>query len=249
MTQATPTPARELRRKALAELETTWPTLLALTLVISLISFFAGLFSGIPLFSLVVSLLLSIPTMGILKGKLAHLRGTPLQFDCFSGMFPHWTKVICYELWVMLFTFLWMLPGLLPAFIGGVMGGVGLRDGSGDVSVAGVLIALVGLVLMLVLLFRMTLNYMVSSCLLVDNPDMGGLVTLEKSKDMMRGNRWRFVKMNLPIFLMQLVLILLVVLLGDTWFASLLYSVVSTAIAVLMAFFQPVFYRDLLGEG
>lgn len=242
------TPTRELRRKAFSALEATWPTLLALTLAINLISYLAGQLSGIPLLSMLASILLSIPTMGILKGKLAHLRGTPLQFDCFSSMFPHWTKVICYELWVMLFAFLWMLPGLLPAFIGGVMGGIGLLDGSGDVSVAGVLIALAGIVLVLVLLTRAVLNYMVSSCLLVDNPDMGGLATLEKSKAMMRGNRWRFVKMILPIFLMQLVLILLIGLMGNTWFASLLSSVVSAAIAVLMAFFQPVFYRDLLGE-
>ena len=249
MTQATPTPTRELRPKAFSALEATWPTLLALTLAINLISYLAGQLSGIPLLGLLASLLLSIPMMGVLKGKMAYLRGMPLQFDCFSSMFPHWTKVICYELWVMLFTFLWMLPGLLLAFIGGFMGGVGLLDGSGDVSVAGALIALAGLVLMLVLLTRAVLNYMVSSCLLVDDPDMGGLVTLEKSKAMMRGNRWRFVKMNLPIFLLSLVLVLLVGLLGDTWFASLLSTLVSTAIALLMSYFQPVFYRDLLGEG
>lgn len=249
MTRITSTPTSDLRRKAFAAAQATWPTLLALNLVISLISYLAGQLSGIPLLGLIASLLLSIPTMGILMGKMEYLCGAPLQYECFAGMFPHWTKVVCYELWAMLFAFLWMLPGLLVAFLGGVMGGVGLLDSSGDVSVAGVLIALAGIVLMLVLLTRAMLNYMVSPCLLVDNPDMGGLATLEKSKAMMRGNRWRFVKMNLPIFLMQLVLILLVGLLGDTWFASLLSSVVSAAMAVVMAYFQPVFYRDLLGEG
>lgn len=248
MTQATPTPTRELRRKAFSALEATWPTLLALTLAINLISYLAGQLSGIPLLSLLASLLLSIPTMGVLKGKMAYLRGTPLQFDCFSSMFPHWTKVICYELWVMLFTFLWMLPGVIMTFLGFAMVALAV-DGSAGAGIAALIFMYGGLVLMLVLLFRAVLNYMVSSCLLVDDPDMGGLVTLEKSKAMMRGNRWRFVKMNLPIFLLSLVLVLLVGLLGDTWFASLLSTLVSTAIALLLSYFQPVFYRDLLGEG
>ena len=247
MTQATPTPTRELRRKAFSALEATWPTLLALTLAINLISYLAGQLSGIPLLGLLASILLSIPMMGVLKGKMAYLRGTPLQFDCFSSMFPHWTKVICYELWVMLFTFLWMLPGVIMTFLGFAMVALAV-DGSAGAGIAALIFMYGGLVLMLVLLFRAVLNYMVSSCLLVDDPDMGGLVTLEKSKAMMRGNRWRFVKMNLPIFLLSLVLVLLVGLLGDTWFASLLSTLVSTAIALLMSYFQPVFYRDLLGE-
>lgn len=243
-------PPRELRRRAWQALKATWPTLLTLNLVINLISYLAGQLSDSPLLSLIASLLLSIPTMGILKGQLEHLRGTPLPSDCFASMFPNWTKVLCYELWSMLFIFLWMLPGMLVSLIGGLMGGAAIVDGpNADVSIAGLVVLLIGIVLMLALLLRAVLNYSVSGCLLVDNPEMGGLVALAKSKALMHGNRWRFVKLNLPIFLLNIGLTALIDLMGDGWFTSLLSSLVSTAIAVLMAYYQPVFYRDLFGEG
>ncbi len=244
----TPATSRELRQRAFAALETTWPTLLALTSIVNLLSWLVGQISDSSLISVIFSLLLSILTMGILKGSLEYLRGTPLQFDCIASMFPKCTKVICYELWVMLFIFLWMLPGLLVTFIGGVMGGVSVANGQGDVTTAGLIALAAGLVAMLVLLFRAALNYSMGGCLLIDNPEMGGLAVLEKSKAMMRGNRWRFVKMNLPLFLAEMAVVLVIGFMGDTWLAALLTLFLGTATGTLVSFFAPVFYRELQGE-
>lgn len=252
MPRPTPTATSNLRRMAFAALEKTWPILLTLNLVISMISFLTGQIIAIPFISLIVSLLLSISTMGMMKGMLEHLRGTPLQYDCIASMFPHWTKVLCYELWLILFIFLWMLPGLLTVLVGYFMlmvAGVGGDKGTG---IAALVFMGGGIVLMLALLTRTVLNYMMAGCQLVDNPDMGGLVALAKSKEMMRGHRWRFVKMNLPYFLLQIAIMtvfgILTNHLGDKWYVSLLTSLLSTAMSVLIAYFAPVFYRDLRGE-
>lgn len=241
--------SRELRQRAFAALKDTWQTLLILTLVINLISWLGEQGSDIPAASTVASLILAIPTMGILKGSLEHLRGTPLKMECFGSMFPKWTKVLCYELWVILFCFLWMLPGLAVTFMGGAMGGVSVANGHADVTTVGMIALAIGVPVMLVLLFRALLNYSMGGCLLVDFPDMGGRAALKKSKEMMRGNRWCFVKMNLPVFLAEIALVLVTGFMSDTWLATLLASLLGAVTNMLTSFFAPVFYRELLNEG
>lgn len=241
--------ARELRRKAFDALQTTWPVLLTLHLTISAVSWLAGQLSGIPLISTIVTFLLCIPNLGILNGTLNHLRGKLLDYSCITSMFPCWTKVICYELWSMLFLFLWMLPGIILSFIGFSMG-VFAADAS--VNTAGALVLFAGIAALFVLLIRASLNYMMASCLIVDTPDMGGIAALEKSKSMMKGNRWRFIRMGLPVFLVYTVIVIIVSALTNaqepTLLSTLLSSLLTTGYALAISFFQPVFYRDLLGE-
>lgn len=253
MSKASITSVSELRRRAFGALRETWPTIFILTLTIALISWGAGQFSSIPVVNVVATILLSIPSMGVTKGLLAYLRGQELTSGCITSMFPYWTKVLCYELWSTLFIFLWMLPGLLLMGIGLVMGGfVALEVKDAGVAVLALVFIYGGLVLSLVLLIRAGLNYSMSACLLADHPDMGGIEALEESKAMMRGNRWRLVKLGLPVMLMELALIIVFGILtsrrGESWYLTLLDALVFTAMGTLAAYFEPVLYRELRGE-
>ena len=119
-------PSATLRARALDALKVTWPTVLAGSAVINLVSYVLNQIVGaIPavgsLLSILLVALLTVPMMGLTKGVMGYYRGQPLTFDCVRSMFPHWQKVILLYLWTMLCLMGWLTIGMLPMLIGWAM--------------------------------------------------------------------------------------------------------------------------------
>lgn len=240
------TPAT-LRARAWEALKATWPIVLAGSALIQLVSFVLNQIIGaIPVIgvflTLLVTALMMVPMMGLTRGVLGHYRGKPMAQDCVTSMFPHWKQVCVLYLWTMLCTLGWMAIGAIPMAVGAVM------MPSESAGAAGVLLLLAGVVLMLVLAFRAALNYSMSQCILVDDPDVGARNALNKSKEMIRGYRWHYVKVGLPVFGLIFVAILIIGVLTaalPAWLSSLISSVMSTFTGMLGYYFTPVMYEEL----
>lgn len=238
----------ELRGRVGSATMATWPILLAVTAVINLISF--GLNQGIsllpePLRTLlpyVVTALLMVPSMGLLKGTIEYLRGKPLTFECIKVMFPYAWKMICYYLWETLCMIGWMLLGVLPMIVGALL--IALLP---DAGMLGAILVLVGLVLMIVLGARATLDYSMSGCILTEDPTMGVDQVLRESRKMIRGYRWHFVKMSLPLTIFTLIVgLILIALFKETeWLMTISSTVLSLLTGVMSRYFAPVMYEEL----
>ena len=240
------TPSAALRAHALEALKATWPTVLAGSALINLVSFVLNQVLGaIPVLgflSILVTALLMVPMMGLAKGVLDYYRGQPMTFDCVKSMFPHWQKVCLYYLWMMLCALGWMLLGAIPLAIGAAM------MVSESMEALGVLLMLAGVVLMLVLGVRAGLDYSMAQGILMDDPSVGVRELLKKSRAMIRGYRWHYVKVSLPVFL--IVFAAMFVIGGLTaalsgWLSSLVSSVISVFSGMLGYYFLPVMYEEL----
>ena len=240
-------PSATLRARALDALKATWPTVLAGSAVINLVSYVLNQAVGVipvvgSFLTFLVTAVLTIPMMGLTSGVLGYCRGKPLTFDCIQSMFPHWQKVCMLYLWTLLCLMGWTLFGMLPMLIGGVLVAMDALAG------IGVLLMLAGIVLMLVLLTRAALNYSMSNCILIDDPSTGARDTLTKSCAMIHGYRWHYVKVSLPAFLLIFIAILIIGALTaalPAWLASMLASVMSVFSGMLSYYFVPVMYEEL----
>ena len=240
-------PSATLRARALDALKVTWPTVLAGSAVINLVSYVLNQIVGaIPavgsLLSILLVALLTVPMMGLTKGVMGYYRGQPLTFDCVRSMFPHWQKVILLYLWTMLCLMGWLTIGMLPMLIGWAMYAAEAS------ALLGLLLIMAGIVLMLVLVIRAALNYSMSQCILIDDPSTGVRDTLKKSRAMIHGYRWHCVKVGLPVFIILFIAIFVIgaataVLPG--WLASLISTVTSVFSGVLSYYFVPVMYEEL----
>lgn len=241
-------PSAELRSRAWSAMSATWTTVLSVTCAISLFSYVVNAIVGeIPgiggLLSLVVALLCAVPTTGLVCGMLGYLRGRPITFDCIQSMFPHWKQVILFILWMMLCLMGWLAAGLAAAVVGGLLGAV--VDGSGVVSAV---LYIIGVIAALVLMIRAVLNYSVVQCILADDPNVGARNALRRSKEMMRGYRWHYVKVQFPVYIVMLVIGMITGLLYNV-LPSLLVMLISTVLSiapnVMMRYFVPVMYEEL----
>ena len=241
-------PSAELRNRAWNAMSATWSTVLSVTCAISLASYVASMITGaIPgigsLLSLVVAVLLSVPTMGLVSGMLGYLRGRFITFDCIQSMFPYWKQVVVFTAWLVLCIAGWMMIGFGISLVGGFVGT--LLDSTGMVSM---IVALIGIIVMFVLLIRAALNYSVAQCIFVDNPNGGARNALRKSKEMMRGYRWHYVKVQFPVYIVMLVIGLITTLLSNvlpTLVVTLISSILAIAPNVMMRYFEPVMYEEL----
>ena len=241
-------PSAELRNRAWNAMSATWSTVLSVTCAISLASYVAGMITGaIPgigsLLSLVVTVLLSVPTMGLVSGMMGYLRGRFITFDCIQSMFPYWKQVVIFTVWLVLCLMGWMMIGFGISMVGGFVGT--LLDGTGTVSM---IVALIGIIVMFVLLIRALLDYSVAQCIFVDNPNGGARNALRKSKEMMRGYRWHYVKVQFPVYIVMLVIGLITTLLSNvlpTLVVTLISTVLAIAPNVMMRYFEPVMYEEL----
>ena len=241
-------PSAELRNRAWNAMSATWSTVLSVTCAISLASYVAGMITGaIPgigsLLSLVVTVLLSVPTMGLVSGMMGYLRGRFITCDCIQSMFPYWKQVVIFTVWLVLCLMGWMMIGFGISMVGGFVGT--LLDGTGTVSM---IVALIGIIVMFVLLIRALLDYSVAQCIFVDNPNGGARNALRKSKEMMRGYRWHYVKVQFPVYIVMLVIGLITTLLSNvlpTLVVTLISTVLAIAPNVMMRYFEPVMYEEL----
>lgn len=264
-----PASASELLNRVWSAMSATWPTMLSMTCAISLISFAASLlmtFIPAPLnlvASIAVTLLTTVLSCGVLNGTLSYVRRGIITFDHLTSMLPHAKQMICARLWEVLFMFLWMLPGLLCTFIStgilifsvdsaGIIGVTSiansLADGGEGAVIAAFIFLTAGVVLTLWLSMRAALNYTLATCFIVDTPHMGGIAALEKSKQAMRGNRWRFVKMSIPVFLMTLIISVIsgqFAGIMNNLLLSLFTSILSVVPQVMSLYIAPVLYEEV----
>lgn len=241
-------PSAELRNRAWSAMSATWSAVLSVTCAISLVSLLANMVTtAIPgvgaVLSFVVNVLVAIPTLGLVNGMLGYLRGKLLAFDCIQSMFPYWKQAIIFNLWTGLCLMGWMLAGVGVGVVLSLI--CTLLDASGELAVIGVA---AGMIVMFALLIRAMLNYSVAQCIFVDDPNGGARNALRKSKEMMRGCRWHFVKMEFPVYLVMLVIGLITTLLSNvlpTMVVTLVSTVLSIAPNVMMRYFAPVLYEEL----
>ncbi len=243
--------ASELRSRAWDAMTATWPTVLSITGVISLTSYAAtSIASALPgflgvLLTLIVPLLLAVPQMGLVRGSLDFLRGGIFTFQHIQSMFPYAKQMICFTLWHELFIFLWSLPGLFFTAIGAGLAFAATDKGT---AIAALVFLIIGLVLTVVLLVRALLNYALNICFIVDHPNMGGAAAIGKSKEMMRGHRWLYVRMFFPVLLMAAVISVIAALMAprmDVQILSLLISLLSIAPEIMAQYIAPVLYEEL----
>lgn len=244
--------ASDLRRRAWNALAGSWPKALSIIFVINLISFLTEQIAAVlppiigSLLSIVVSLALSVMHMGLVRGVLDHLRGGRFTFAHILSAFPCAGQMICYNLLVALFAILWMLPGIILSSIGmGILGPA--QDGTGYVALGGVIVFL-GVCLMLALTLRAAINYALGACCIVDDPNMGSCAALTKSKQLMRGRRWLFVRMSLPMFIMiSIVVAIRCVLMGkmdDTLLSAGSY-LLTTVLQAMLVYLESVLYEEV----
>lgn len=265
-----PASASELLSRVWSAMAATWQTLLSMTFAIGLINFAASvLLRYIPapldlVADIAVTLFTTVLSCGVLNGTLSYVRRGIITFDHLTSMLPYAKQMICAYLWQCLFIFLWILPGLLCIFIGfammftaldgaAIIGistlAYALAKGADGLMMASTAFSLAGMVLMLWLGFRATLNYTLATCFIVDTPDMGGVAALEKSKQAMRGHRWRFVKMSIPVFVMTLIISIITdQLSGITSGVTrmLISSILHVVPQVMSLYIVPVLYEEAL---
>jgi len=244
------TPAAILRARALDALKATWPTVLAGSALINLASYVLNQVLGVipvlgAFLSILVIALLTVPMMGLTSGVLGYYRGKALTLDSVKAMFPHWKKVCMLYLWTMLCLVGWIVLGMLPMLLTVLLTAA---EPSGSMVGLVMLLYLASIVLMLVLGFRAALNYSMSNCILIDDPHVGARNALRKSKAMIHGYRWHYVKVSLPVFIILFAVIFVIGALTaalPAWLASLISSVMSVFTGMLSYYFMPVMYEEL----
>lgn len=236
-------------------MKATWPTVLVLSCAINFTtSVLNELTNGLPdvpaiFLSFMITAAAMVPMLGVTKGVLGHFRGTALSYDCIGDMFPHAWKVICFYFWETLCIMGWLALGMLPMIISIPMHPFELWSQSSEaMALIGILLLLAGFVLMPVLAFRAALNYSMAGCILVDNPAVGARNALRRSKEMIRGYRWHYMKVDLPILFVILAAALIVGLLANVlpgWVGTLLNAAVTSVSAMMSYYFLSVMYEEL----
>ena len=243
----------ELRQHAWEAMSMTWQTVLSILFVINIISTIGSLVAQyIPLFgwalSMAVSFALTVPRMGLTRGALDHLNGRFFTYEHISSMTPYIRQVLCFHLWEMLFLLLWGLPGGVLTVVG--LAGV-FSTADSTIVIVSFVLAAAGFLLMVVLQGLAMLNYTLASCCIADTPNMGGRQALARSKELMRGHRWRYILMMLPVWGITLVIGVIGTLLGramDPMLTSLLITILSIVPDVMTLYMAPVLYTELAGS-
>lgn len=262
----------DLRNRAWNAMSATWGTVVTITFLISIASMGAsyvltmlplpGLLSLLAPFALSVAV--TIAELGLTCGALTYLRRGHIEVDHVKSMFPYWLQVVRYILWEGLFVFLWMLPGLVLSGVGysmiaaslpdkgyysiGVSTLLAIRENLQTVSIPGLIVFVLGVLLMFVLLTRAALNYLLGGCCLIDHPHMGGRAALKKSRQLMHGNRWRYILMYIPVLLMNVLITALDYFLSRSMNATLvtlIIAILSIAPDVMAVYLVPVLYQEL----
>lgn len=246
--------AAVLRGRALEALKTNWRMLLPGYALTMLASYAGGRIAGAvpvigPFLSMMISALMMVPVLGLTGGVLGYYRGIPVKRECVKRMFPHWQRVCLLYLWTMLCMMGWIMIGAVVTAAGaGLLFGGGAAVVSDSQQGFGVLLMSAGILLMLGLGFRAMLNYSMSQCILIDAPSTGVRETLRKSRAMIAGYRWHYVRVNLPVFAVVLlaagVVVWLTAALPD-WLSSLISAVFSVFSGLLGCCFLPVMYQEL----
>lgn len=264
--------ASELRNRAWNAMSATWGTVVFITFIISIASMAASyLLAYLPLpgllnlfASFAVFMAITTAQLGLTCGALTYLRRGYIEPDHVKSMFPYWQQVVRYVLWEGLFVFLWMLPGLVLSSVGlsmlitslpetehyriGTSTLLGTFGNLQTINITGLVVFLLGILLMFVLLARAELNFLLGGCCLIDHPHMGSRAALKKSKQLMRGHRWRYILMYIPVLLMDVLIAALDYFLSRSMnmtLVTLIISILSIAPDVMALYLVPVLYQEL----
>ena len=139
--------------------------------------------------------------------------GVPKVFGVFKRM-RYCLKGWCLELLIGLKALLWMLPGLVLVITGAEL------QSYGESAIAN-WVVLAGLVLMLSLFIPAILRYSLAHYLMADEPDRGIRECITLSKELMKGRKWQYFKLGVPMLLKMI---------GVFYAASLVFSLVIVAI-------------------
>lgn len=185
-----------------------------------------GLFLAIVLF-----LYQMIMNFGLANYALRLWRGEPCgQNSLFEG-FSMVGRVIAAQLLVTLFTFLWALllaiPLIVVIFVAAAMGGFGI------------VILIVAYIAYIVGLVAILLRYSLVNLALADEPSLGALGAIQRSKDLMRGYKGAFFVLELSflgwIILCGLLEIILTIVLAWASFTGALVGLPDVVSGVLLA--------------
>ena len=219
--------------------------------------------------SLVIILVVTLLSSGLMLGLLAAMidlaRGN--ESVTVGAVFSRMGKLLkafglC--LWVVLKTFLWMLPGYVLLIAGVVMtsgmSGASPEDSAGVMT----LVMLAGLVLIFALTIPAALRYMMSTYILADHPETGVFECVKQSKALMKGHKWQAFKLIVPIILVMYVVMLVVAvafgalttILGNSaTLSAVLSAVMLIALFLLMLYYcirmylcYAIFYLKRLAE-
>lgn len=264
--------ASDLRNRAWNAMSATWGTVVTITFIISIASMAANyVLAALPLpgllslfASIAVSMAVTIAQLGLTCGALTYLRRGYIGVDHVKSMFPYWQQVVRFTLWEGLFVFLWMLPGLALSSVGlsmlipslpetehyriGTSTLLSVFDNLQTIDLTGLAVFILGILLMFVLLARAGLNYLLGGCCLIDHPHMGGRAALKRSGQLMRGHRWRYILMYLPVLLMDVLITAIDHFLSLSMNATLvtiIISILSIAPDVMAVYLVPVLYQEL----
>jgi uncharacterized membrane protein len=212
-TYTSATPNRELATRARAGLDGNWGIAIgglvvytAILVALAFIPFLGGLISFVISGPLIVGV--SLFYLNLARRKPASIGQLFEGFKLFGNAF------VAYLL-IMLLILAWSLPAFVVGIIAIVVGVKGAM--SGDVSALGPMVLLVPLIFVamipaMIAQFRYSQTYY----LLCDVPDIGPLVAIQRSKQMMIGNKWKLFCLQLR-FIGWALLCILTLGIGFLW--------------------------------
>lgn len=149
-------------------------------------------------YSSIVSLLLALVSNTLDLGKRSQqLQACREQSMRVLGLFSRWScvlKALGLTLWMGLKALLWTLPGILVMFWGGMTGALLHED-------AGRIIMIIGILLIPALIVPALLRYSQSMWILADEPERGVRDCVRLSSHLMKGRKWQYVRLWIPIML------------------------------------------------
>lgn len=154
--------------------------------------------------SVVISLVASGLSLGQQQQMLQTARGCTPQLLGTFGRMKYFLKGFGLELFVLLKTFLWMLPGLVLIFADAML----WQDSYSEI------LALLGIGLMIGLVVPAILRYSLAQIALADDPTRGIRECVALSKGWMAGRKWQYFKLDIPVLLKAMGVIFLVSFIG-----------------------------------
>ncbi len=266
--------SRELKQKALESLKGSWGTIVLMNIIISAFAtpfaFWAQNDAAGSLISIIINMLSVIISVGYTSFLLKICCGQKAQAnikDLFYGFKCHPGKAICFYL----LTMLYLIPGtiiyaiLLVVFMVAVIAGnSGALEAILYSNVASAdlfnidpsfLVGFLGIFILLTILYFIYAVYIETTyglvyLLLLDYPDLSTNQIWKRSAQLMKGNKWRRIKLDLSfmpaITLASVAVIALVMVPIVNIIAFIIFFVVIFAISIHMSTAGVEFYLDLM---
>lgn len=211
---------------------------------------FAGSGMGLSLFlSILIGLFTMVLGIGYAAWALRRSRGEDAGYGTLLTGFSMAGRVIGLNLFIGLFSMLWSFAVMIPAAL--VIGVVAAALAESAMGVAVFLIVVV-YVAAFVLLISIVLRYSMADYALLDAPEAGIRVAVNRSKELMKGRRWFYVVMHLSFIGWYLLIGLLALVgmmigavivggaAGLSWSAFAFAAATGGTVATILGFVLPL---------